>query len=83
MIKFEGIIGKSLTINSLFESSPSIVTILDGHSSSLAWIGGAVKRKSISLGIDEFGQSGNLKDLYRKYKIDSEAVIDACAKILA
>ena len=73
-------------IESLFSIAPenvSIVTILDGHSSSLAWVGGAVKRKSISLGIDEFGQSGNLKDLYRKYKIDSEAVIDACAKILA
>ena len=73
-------------IESLFSitsENASIVTILDGHSSSLAWVGGAVKRKSISLGIDEFGQSGNLKDLYRKYKIDSEAVIDACAKILA
>ena len=68
---------------SITSDKVAIVTVLDGHSASLAWIGGAVKRKSISLGVDEFGQSGNLKDLYRRYKIDSEAIIDACAQIIS
>ena len=67
---------------SITSENVSIVTVLDGHSSSLAWVGGAVRRKSLSLGVDEFGQSGNLKDLYKKYKIDVDAIVDACAQIL-
>ena len=67
---------------SITSENVSIVTVLDGHSSSLAWIGGAVRRKSLSLGVDEFGQSGNLKDLYKKYKIDVDAIVDTCAQIL-
>jgi pyruvate dehydrogenase E1 component len=60
-----------------------IVSIIDAHSSSLAWIGGAVGKKIISLGVDEFGQSGNLKDLYHNYSIDADAIIDACAQVLS
>ena len=41
-----------------------------------------MRKKSLSLGVDEFGQSGNLKDLYKKYKIDVDAIVDACAQIL-
>ena len=70
------------TLFSITSENVSIVTVLDGHSSSLAWIGGAVRRKSLSLGVDEFGQSGNLKDLYKKYKIDVDAIVDTCAQIL-
>ena len=58
-----------------------VVSVIDGHSSSLSWIGGAVNRKIISLGVDEFGQSGNLIDLYRVYGIDSDAIVDACAQV--
>tara|TARA_B100000686_G_scaffold353374_1_gene458730 strand:- start:1340 stop:3682 length:2343 start_codon:yes stop_codon:yes gene_type:complete len=63
-------------------SDSLIVSVIDGHSSSLSWIGGAVNRKIISLGVDEFGQSGNLIDLYKEYGIDSDAIIDACAQAL-
>ena len=48
-------------IEELFlETNPDslIVSVIDGHSSALSWIGGAVNRKIISLGVDEFGQSG-------------------------
>ncbi|MDB9762480.1 transketolase [Alphaproteobacteria bacterium] len=60
-----------------------IVTLIDAHSSSLTWIGGAVGKKTISLGVDEFGQSGNLKDLYHHYSIDADAIVDACAQALS
>ena len=70
-------------IEEIFSDTSSeslIVTVLDGHSSSLSWIGGAVNRKTISLGVDEFGQSGNLIDLYKVYGIDSDSIVDACAQ---
>jgi len=70
-------------IEEIFSETSSdslIVTVLDGHSSSLSWIGGAVNRKTISLGVDEFGQSGNLIDLYKVYGIDSDSIVDACAQ---
>ena len=64
------------------ETTPDslIVSVLDGHSSSLSWIGGAVNRRIISLGVDEFGQSGNLVDLYKVYGIDADSIVDACAQ---
>ncbi len=64
-------------------SDSLIVSVVDAHSSTLSWIGGAVNRKIISLGVDEFGQSGNLKDLYKVYGIDSEAIVDASARVLS
>ncbi len=34
------------------------------------------------LGVDHFGQSGDIPDLYRVYGIDSDAIIDAAARAL-
>ena len=82
---------KSLGINNksrieeLFENTNResvIISVNDAHSSSLTWIGGALGKKIISLGVDEFGQSGNLKDLYKHYSLDAEAIVDACAQVL-
>jgi pyruvate dehydrogenase E1 component len=78
-------LNKKSRIEELFEHTNKdsiIVSINDAHSSTLTWIGGAVGKKIISLGVDEFGQSGNLKDLYRSYSIDKNAIVDACAQVL-
>ena len=78
-----GINNKS-RIEELFEKTNKesvIISVNDAHS-SLTWVGGALGKKIISLGVDEFGQSGNLKDLYKHYSIDAEAIVDACAQIL-
>jgi pyruvate dehydrogenase E1 component len=32
-----------------------------------------------ALGVEHFGQSGDLPDLYRHYRLDLDALIDACA----
>ena len=79
-----GINNKS-RIEELFENTNKecvIISVNDAHSSSLTWIGGALGKKIISLGVDEFGQSGNLKDLYKHYSLDAEAIVDACAQVL-
>jgi pyruvate dehydrogenase E1 component len=35
-----------------------------------------------ALGTEAFGQSGDIPDLYRAYRIDVEAIIDATANAL-
>jgi len=57
----------------------ALVTVIDGHPSTLSWLGSAARRRVFSLGVDHFGQSGDIGDLYRVYGIDAEAIIDACA----
>jgi pyruvate dehydrogenase E1 component len=34
----------------------------------------------VPLGVDNFGQSGDIPDLYRVYGIDADAIIDAAAR---
>ena len=59
-----------------------IITVIDGYSASLAWIGSVKGNKVFSLGVDKFGQSGDTIDLYKEHKIDSDAIIDATANAL-
>ena len=55
-----------------------IVTVVDGHPHSLAWIGSALKATVIPVGVTEFGQSGSRDDLYREHRIDVDSIMAAC-----
>jgi len=35
-----------------------------------------------ALGLETFGQSGDLPDLYAKYRLDADAILDACADLM-
>ncbi len=54
-----------------------LVTIQDASSHHLAWLGGALGVPSVSLGVDQFGQSGTIGELYRHYDLDSGAIVNA------
>jgi pyruvate dehydrogenase E1 component len=58
-----------------------IVTVLDGHPATLAWIGAVHGHRVRSLGVEHFGQTGSIPDLYRHYGIDSNAIIAAAQSI--
>ena len=60
-----------------------LVTLTDGSPGSLSWLGAVHGQKLVPLGIDRFGQTGDLPDLYRSYGLDRDAVIDAMARVLA
>jgi pyruvate dehydrogenase E1 component len=60
----------------------AVVTILDGHPAALAWLGSARGQRVVPLGVDRFGQSGDISDLYREYGLDEDAILDACAQAL-
>ncbi len=59
-----------------------LVSVLDGHPATLSWLGGVRGQCIESLGVEKFGQSGDLPDLYRTYGLDPDAIIAAVARIL-
>ncbi len=58
-----------------------LVTILDGSPGALSWLGGVCGMRVSPLGVDRFGQTGNLPDLYRTYRLDADAIVDAAAEL--
>lgn len=61
--------------------SAGIVTVIDGAPTTLSWIGGVKGHRVMPLGVDKFGQSGDINDLYDAYRIGTDAILDACASI--
>ena len=41
---------------------------------TLAWIGSVFGHQMIPLGVDRFGQTGNLKELFSEFLIDTESI---------
>jgi pyruvate dehydrogenase E1 component len=64
------------------EEGVPIVSALDGHSHTLAFIGAALGVCQLALGVDDFGQSGSRPDLYRHYGIDADAIVHAALTLL-
>ncbi len=60
-----------------------IVTVLDGHPAALGWLGSVRGHRVEALGVEHFGQTGAIDDLYRHYGIDANAIIDAAESLTA
>lgn len=58
-----------------------LVTLLDGAPASLSWLGGVMGHRVSPLGIERFGQTGTLPDLYREYRLDVDAIVEAAAEL--
>jgi pyruvate dehydrogenase E1 component len=58
-----------------------LVTLLDGAPASLSWLGGVCGHRVAPLGVDRFGQTGDLQDLYREYRLDTDAIVEAAAEL--
>ena len=59
-----------------------LITVLDGHPATLSWLGSVARHRVRALGVEKFGQSGDIPDLYRTYGIDADAIVDAAAGLL-
>jgi pyruvate dehydrogenase E1 component len=59
------------------ERHAPIVTVIDGASHSMAWLGSVFGAPVIALGVDEFGQSGSRADLYHHFDIDTDSIVNA------
>ncbi|HME93531.1 MAG TPA: transketolase C-terminal domain-containing protein, partial [Methylomirabilota bacterium] len=72
-----------LELVSAEEEGVPVVSVLDGHSHALAFVGSALGVPQIPLGVDHFGQSGARDDLYRHYGVDAAAIAHAAQCLLA
>ena len=59
-----------------------LVTLCDAAPASLSWIGGAAGHRVAPLGVDTFGQTGSLADLYARYRLDGAAITEGIAELL-
>lgn len=71
-------------IESLLDPLPntcSIVTVIDGHPATLSWLGAVAGHKTIPHGVEHFGQTGTIGDLYRHFRIDRDAIVNSVSAL--
>jgi len=61
----------------------TLITVIDGHPATLAWLGGVVGHHTVALGVEHFGQTGSIADLYRHFGIDAQSIVAAASNIAA
>ena len=62
-------------------TSCSLVTVLDGHPATLSWLGSVAGHRTIAHGVEHFGQTGSIGDLYRHFRIDRTALLDSIGRL--
>jgi pyruvate dehydrogenase E1 component len=58
-----------------------LITVIDGHPATLSWIGGVTGHRTVPLGVEHFGQTGTISDLYRHFGIDANAIVAAADEL--
>jgi pyruvate dehydrogenase E1 component len=56
-----------------------LVTVIDGHPATLSWLGAVHGHRTAGLGVEHFGQTGTVADLYRHFGIDRNAILSVVA----
>jgi len=64
------------------DRSAPIVSVLDGHPHTLSFLSAIRCAPITCLGVDDFGQSGDVDDLYRYFGIDTETIVDVAIDML-
>jgi pyruvate dehydrogenase E1 component len=54
-----------------------IVTVHDAASHAMAWLGSVFGARVVPVGVDEFGQSGTIHDLYQVFDLLPEQLVNA------
>ncbi len=70
-------------LRSIFPKRVPIVSVHDGASHALAWLGSAIGTPQVAMGVDSFGQSGTIQDLYRSNDLDSGSIVNAALAALS
>ncbi|MEM7170416.1 MAG: transketolase [Pseudomonadota bacterium] len=58
-----------------------LITVIDGHPATLAWLGAVAGHRTVPLGVEHFGQTGRLAELYAHYGIDAETIAQAAQNL--
>jgi pyruvate dehydrogenase E1 component len=67
----------------IFSERAPIVSVHDGASHAMAWLGSALGMPQVALGVDSFGQSGTIHDLYDMNDIDAGSIVNAALAALS
>jgi pyruvate dehydrogenase E1 component len=70
-------------LRSVFPDRAPVVTIQDASSHTMSWLGSALGVPAVSLGVDSFGQSGSVADLYKAHDLDSGSIVNAALAALS
>jgi len=70
-------------LRATFTEKAPIVSIHDGSSHSMAWLGSALGVPQVAMGVDNFGQSGNIPDLYAIHDLNTESIINGALAALS
>ena len=79
-----GFAGATSHVERLLERLPrhcGIVSVIDGHPATLGWLGAVAGHRLRALGVEHFGQTGTLADLYAHYGLDTAAIVAAAQAI--
>jgi pyruvate dehydrogenase E1 component len=79
-----GLVHAKSHIERLLDEIPphcGIVTVIDGHPATLGWLGSVHGHRTRSLGVEHFGQTGSIQDLYRHNGIDAQGIVAAAEMI--
>jgi pyruvate dehydrogenase E1 component len=70
-------------LRTVFGTRAPVVTVHDAASHTLSWLGSALGVPAVSLGVDTFGQSGTVSDLYRVHDLDAGSIVNAALAALS
>jgi pyruvate dehydrogenase E1 component len=76
--------GDERVLEELFppERTAPIVSVLDGHPHTLSFLAAIAGAPLACLGVQDFGQSGDVQDLYRHFGIDTETIVGAAVDVI-
>ncbi|MFI7576360.1 transketolase-like TK C-terminal-containing protein [Micromonospora sp. NPDC049497] len=70
-------------LRAAFADRVPVVTVHDAASHAMAWLGSAVGAPAVPLGVDEFGQSGSVRELYELHDLMPGSIVNAALAALA
>ena len=71
------------TLRAAFPTKVPLVTVHDGSAHHLAWLGSAIGAPCVSLGVEGFGQSGQISDLYAAHDLTPGSIVNAALAALS
>ncbi|TMV04240.1 transketolase [Ruegeria sediminis] len=62
-------------------STCTLVTVVDGHPTTLSWLGSVMGHRTLAHGVEHFGQTGTIGDLYRHFRIDRDSLAQSISRL--
>jgi pyruvate dehydrogenase E1 component len=70
-------------LRAAFDMRVPVVTVHDASSHAMAWLGSALGVPAVPLGVDSFGQSGTVADLYATHDLTAGSIVNGALAALA